>query len=129
MFHRCCGEPLQAHTPHLSCCSTCCTACVACPTQLHSFISVFLPQGALRFFQGHCAWGPGELERQIEQQGAWSPAACRWGLFGALLVGRAGQIAAGCGTVTVHAFGSPALDHNQTPPLPLPARPAAAPWC
>ncbi|PRW39133.1 cytochrome P450 chloroplastic isoform C [Chlorella sorokiniana] len=35
-----------------------------------------LSQGALRFLQGHCAWGPGELERQLEQQGAWSPAAC-----------------------------------------------------
>lgn len=35
-----------------------------------------LSQGTMRFFMGHCAWGPGELERQVEQQGAWAPAAC-----------------------------------------------------
>lgn len=39
-------------------------------------------QGTMRFFMGHCAWGPGELERQVEQQGAWAPAACRWAQAG-----------------------------------------------
>lgn len=34
-----------------------------------------LTQGALRFIAGCCSWGPGELEREIEQ-GAWSTAAC-----------------------------------------------------
>lgn len=28
----------------------------------------------LRFFEGACSWGPGELERQVEQ-GAWTCAA------------------------------------------------------
>lgn len=31
-------------------------------------------QGTLRFFAGRCAWGPGELERQVAQ-GAWQPVA------------------------------------------------------
>lgn len=34
--------------------------------------------GTLRFFSGCCTWGPGELDLQMEQ-GAWQPAACRWG--------------------------------------------------
>ena len=45
--------------------------------------ALLAPQGALRFFHGHCAWGPGELERQVAQ-GAWQPAACRCARLGTL---------------------------------------------